>query len=347
LLLAFVLFETQRGHLSPAEWFTDSRESIPARWLLGGLRPSRSVFYRFPGHLPEGLLDDLNRQILLPACSEGYTTARHGALDGTFTAACGSRHRLLTSSALDHRLQLLYSAIAADGNAVAHADPPATVPPAPVGQPPQPGPAAPIEPSPGRPGQPEAMPQQSTGATGQTVGTPAEPAGLAQPYWMAGTAGGRLRQHKAYLRAQQTLKRWQSEHDHKQKDKAKSRRRSAEDLVICPTEPEAVLGRDKCKVFRPLYNSQVMQVTDSGLLPPMLLRTEQLTGRKLAKVTTDGIYARLKDVRYCKDHGVQLYAPVGSAGKGSSKKRQRPGKAKAGKGGGKKEKMFGKEEFTW
>ena len=177
---------------------------------------------------------------------------------------------------------------------------------------------------------------------------------------MAGTKAGRLRQHHAYSLARQTLKGWRSEHAARQKDKAKSRRRSAEGLVICPTEPEAVLGRDKCKVFRPLYNSQIMQdpdspfvlgygvyprVTDSGLLPPMLERTARLTGQKLNRVTTDGIYARLKDVRYCKDNGVELYAPVGAQAKGQ--KRKRHGPAKAGKGGAKKEEKYGKEKFAW
>src|SRR5271167_4727505 len=107
LLLAFVLFDTQNGRRSPAQWFTDSRESIPARWLLRGLRPTRSVFYRFRDHLPAGLVDDLNRLVLLRAQAEGHTTAENGSLDGTYTAAYGSRHRLLNRNALAHRLHVL------------------------------------------------------------------------------------------------------------------------------------------------------------------------------------------------------------------------------------------------
>ena len=37
-------------------------------------------------------------------------------------------------------------------------------------------------------------------------------------------------------------------------------------LVICPSEPEAVLGRDKCKVFRPLYNVQLARDLESPLI---------------------------------------------------------------------------------
>jgi len=320
LLLGFVLFQTHRGHLCPAEWLTDSRESIPARWLLRGLRPSRAALYRFPDHLPADLVDSLNRQVLLPAQAEGFTSAQHGALDGTFTAAAGSRHRLLTLAKLASRLDLLAPAIAADDHS-AKADT-----------------------------EPEPVPAAQTAATAE----------LAQPYWMAATAAGRRRQHKAYAKAQSTLLTRQAEHDKKQVGKAKSRRRSAEGLVICPTEPEAALGRDKCKVFGPLYNSQVVQdvdsrfvlgygvyarPTDCGLLPPMLLRTQRLTGRKLNKVLADGIYASLKDARYCKDNGVELYAPVGAQAKGQKRKRQ--GGAKGGKGKGKKEEKFAKEKFVW
>ncbi len=161
LLLAFVLFETQRGRLSPAQWFTDSRESIPGRWLLRGLLPTRSTFYRFRKHLPAELVDDLNRSVLLLAQAEGHTTADNGSLDGTFTAAYGSRHRLLNRITLARRLHMLDDAIAT-----------------------------------------------------------------------------------------------------------------------------------------------------SGLLPPMLERTRQLTGRKVTKVRGDGIYASLKDVRYCKENSVALYAPL-------------------------------------
>ncbi len=112
LLLAFVLFETQRGRLSPAQWFTDSSESIPGRWLLRGLLPTRSTFYRFRKHLPAELVDELNRSVLLLAQAEGHTTADNGSLDGTFTAAYGSRHRLLNRITLARRLHLLDDAIA-------------------------------------------------------------------------------------------------------------------------------------------------------------------------------------------------------------------------------------------
>jgi Transposase DDE domain len=340
LLLAFVLFENQRKRLSPAEWFLDSQESIPARWLLRGLRPSRASCYRFAAHLPPAMLDDLNRQVLLPAIAEGHTSAAHGSLDGTFTAACGSRHRLCNDDTLTARLQHLEQVIA------------------------QEVPTGPTTPADDGPAPPQDAPASVcvTALAGPAPSSPsAEPLALAgRPYWMARTAAGRLRQRDRYQAAQKTLRRRMAEHEVKQKGKAKNRRTSAAKLVICPTEPAAVPGKDKQKVFRPLYNVQIMQdsdsrfirgyavhsqASDSGLLRPMLRRTEELTGRKVKKVLSDGIYATLAEVRHCKEDGVVLYAPVEPGGTATSG-RGRPKKKGGGKGQS-KEKQIGREEFHW
>src|ERR1700722_10229506 len=112
------------------------------------------------------------------------------------------------------------------------------------------------------------------------------------------------------------------------------------------------MGKDKRKVFRPLFNTQILQdvasafvlgyqvyaqVSDSGLLPPMLERTQQLTGRKVKTLRGDGIYASLKDLRSCKENVVVLYAPVerGSVGDQPAGGQQEAGKggAAGGKGG--------------
>jgi hypothetical protein len=361
LLLAFVLFESQRKRLSPAEWLEDSQDrSISSRWLLRGFLPSRSTFYRFHRHLPPDLVDALNRQVLLGAVAEGHTKASGASVDGTFTAACGSRHRLLNDNALSKRLNLLDEAIALDEPDVAassrdtcsarptppatsdqaaalrHADPPGTLPEQPA-------------------------------ASNQTLAAAAAQLGAsARPYWMARTRPGRLRQRERYQRAQTILKTRLIEHEQKQKGRSIATRKSADKVVICPTEADAVLGKDKYKVFRPLYNTQIAQdldspfvlgygvyaqVTDSGLLPTMVERTQELTGQKLKKVLTDGIYASLSGVRCCKEKGVELYAPVEAASSGRRQEGDGQGEAAAARqksGPGKnKEKKLGKEHFRW
>lgn len=343
LMLAFVLFENHRKRLSPAEWFLDSRESGPARWLLRGLRPCRASFYRFNAHLPAAMLDDLNRQVLLGAVGEGHTTAAHGALDGTFTAAYGSRHRLCNDETLTARLRQLDQVIAQE------------VPAGPT--PPAEGSAAPP------PGGPAHACLTMLAGPAPAAATPpsAEPlAREGRPYWMARTAAGRLRQRVRYQAAQKTLRQRMAEHQRKQKGKANNRRTSAAKLVICPTEPEAVPGKDKQKVFRPLYNVQIMQdsdsrfilgyavysqASDSGLLRPMLRRTEALTGQQVKQVLSDGIYATLADVRYCKENRVVLYAPVEPGGTATSG-RGRLEKRRGGQGQ-LKGKQIGREEFAW
>src|SRR5262249_12449726 len=183
-------------------WARDRRESSPVQWLVRGARPARRCLYAFRDRVGP-LLDDLNRQVLAQAQAEGHTAAQRAALDGTFVAAYGSRHRLLNRQVLDKRRQQLAAAPAAAAPPAAAAAPPAAA---------------------------------------------ARPAGLAR------AAGGRQRQADGYAQADARLTALERQHGRTQKHKAKRRRRPAERVVVCPSEPEAALGRDKTKVFRPLYN---------------------------------------------------------------------------------------------
>jgi len=80
---------------------------------------------------------------------------------------------------------------------------------------------------------------------------------------MARSRQGRQRQRRRYEQARQTLRSRLADHERKQRRQRKAKRRPAERVKICPSEPEAVLGKDKCKVFRPLYNTQILQDVDS------------------------------------------------------------------------------------
>jgi hypothetical protein len=171
---------------------------------------------------------------------------------------------------------------------------------------------------------------------------------------MARSHQGRQRQRRRYEQARQTLRARLDEHAKKQKRQRQAKRRSVEQVKICPSEPEAVLGKDKMKVFRPLYNTQIVQdldspfvlgygvyasVTDAGLLPPMLQRSVELTGRGLDELLTDGIYARLLDVRDCRERGIRLYAPLAVS--------NAPELAKSKNKGSNQEGAIGKEQFVW
>ena len=113
LLVRLVLFEIQRGRLSPAQWFEDCQFDETVKWLLFGLRPSRSCLYQFRDRVGP-YLDQWNRQILRTARAEGRTPAKRASVDGTFTAAYASRHRLINAKTLATRSQQLDEAVAVD-----------------------------------------------------------------------------------------------------------------------------------------------------------------------------------------------------------------------------------------
>jgi len=95
-------------------------------------------------------------------------------------------------------------------------------------------------------------------------------------------------------------------------------------VVISPSDPEAALGRDKLKVYRPLYNVQYVldrqspfvlsygvfaEPTDAVLLGPMLRRAEALLGHRLRSVLGDASYATGPNATAAEAATLTLYAP--------------------------------------
>ena len=104
----------------------------------------------------------------------------------------------------------------------------------------------------------------------------------------------------------------------------RDKRQDPEKIVISTSDFEAALGRDKEKVFRPLYNLQVVQdlesplvlgyevfaqATDAGTLMPLRQRVHDLTGVWLERLLADAGYASALDLFDCAQAGVDLYAP--------------------------------------
>jgi hypothetical protein len=156
---------------------------------------------------------------------------------------------------------------------------------------------------------------------------------------MATTAAGRARQRAAYERAERRLAELEAGHGRKQRRRAKIKRRSAERVVVCPSEPAAALGKDKEKVFRPLYNVQLAcdldsplvlgygvyaAAGDAGLLGPALERVRRLAGRLPAVVAADGSYASALDLAWCARQQVTLYAPCAAEAAAGDAGRQLP-----------------------
>jgi transposase len=361
LLLRLVLFECLAGKLSAVQWHSDSQELDPVKWLLFGLQPSLSSLYAFRDRCAP-VLDGLNRQLLDVAQAEGFVTANDVALDGTFVSSLGSRHRLANSKTLVRRLEQLDAAVAADYAVVTKVEPSheerslalriAKV-------------AVPADPSSSTSA--AALPELATEESAAIVGAAdvTALAGSLQPApgeapptperekstdWMAKTPAGRFKQHMRYRKAQEILKRKQQARQRTISRRAKAKRQPVERVTISLNEPDAALGRDKLKTFRPLYNLQlacaidapfvvgydvIAEVTDAGQLGRLACRIEDLCGHLPKRVAVDEKYAGQADLARARELGIEVYAPT-TATKLADGSRKKPQKG-----------MIPKQDFVW
>ena len=103
-----------------------------------------------------------------------------------------------------------------------------------------------------------------------------------------------------------------------------SKRTPAERIRVSPGDPEAALGRDKEKVYRPLYNVQLLadvdspfvlsyavaaRANDAGLLGGLLAQARAGLGALPGAVLADSGYAGGADLADAQAQGVTVYAP--------------------------------------
>jgi transposase len=168
----------------------------------------------------------------------------------------------------------------------------------------------------------------------------------AVPGWMARRPATRRRQRHRFAEARRALRKEHARNARRPGDK----RQDPEKIVISTGDPEAALGRDKEKVFRPLYNFQVVQdtesplvlgyevfaqATDAGALMPLRRRAHELTGAWLKEILADTGYASALDLFDCARAGVELYAPYQE---NDWTERRRAGRPR---------RQIPKGEFTW
>jgi len=107
--------------------------------------------------------------------------------------------------------------------------------------------------------------------------------------------------------------------------KPSGKRKDPAKIVVSLSDPIAPLGRDKMKVYRPLYNIQYMialtsnlimsysceaAVSDVGTLSPMIDKTQSIVGGRLRTVLADAAYCSIWDLRDCEERNIELLAPV-------------------------------------
>ncbi len=343
LMLKAILFLVQRGKHSPADWYFQAYENRLVQWLLRGSRPSRARWYDFRRRLVP-LIDDLNKQLLGLALQQGLLDVQLPILDGSLLAANSTRHKLLNLTSLLRRLGQLDEAIAADEAPTKAAELAAA--------PPQDSAAEPVAAanSPAPLQQPVLEPTPAAAGTAAATGDPAlplpkpvKPAGATggcgdRPAWMAQTSSGRQEQRRHYHKVQQELDK-RLRHNAKRR---KADRKAVEQVRISPGDPEASLGLDKERVYRPLYNSQVMcdldtdfylaygifsGVQDGATLLPMLGRLHYFVpGVDIDWLMTDAGYANGSNLRELEEEEIALLAPwqENDWSKGKKAKKQIP-----------------------
>lgn len=141
------------------------------------------------------------------------------------------------------------------------------------------------------------------------------------PSWLAKTPGGRQEQLEHFRTAKARI----LDEIRLNRGLPSSLRRQEEDIKISPADVDAVIGKDKLKVIRPLYNVQYMcdfqsdvilsygvfrKKNDTGTLIPMIRKTRSIIGESFKKVHADGGYCSLLELKDCLDEEVELFAPV-------------------------------------
>ena len=143
------------------------------------------------------------------------------------------------------------------------------------------------------------------------------------PQWVPPTTRGRLelagRIETAAAMLAQRIEQNAAKRCDTRKDPAK--------IVVSLSDPEAPLGRDKLKVYRPLYTVQYLiepkshlimsycceaAANDTGTLAPMIDKTQRIVGGKLRTVMADAAYCTILDLQDCESRQIELLAPVQS-----------------------------------
>jgi len=145
------------------------------------------------------------------------------------------------------------------------------------------------------------------------------------PAWMPTTPAGRQDLWNRLERALETLQQRLEQNA----ARPSAKRKDPSNIFVSLSDPDAPLGLDKRKTYRPLYTVQrivdpVSHLTlsylceastgDNGMLAPMIDKTQLIVGGRLKNVLADGSYCTILDVADAISRNINLVAPVSSAG---------------------------------
>ncbi len=157
------------------------------------------------------------------------------------------------------------------------------------------------------------------------------------PQWLPSTPSGRQRLATRMTRAAEVL----DERLLQNAARPSGKRKDPAKVVVSLSDPDAPLGLDKRKTYRPLYTMQKMvdpvsrltisytceaSTGDAGMLAPMIDKTQQIVGGRLETVLADGSYCTILDVAAAQQRNIELIAPVSASGT-SRQSKSRSGEA--------------------
>lgn len=166
------------------------------------------------------------------------------------------------------------------------------------------------------------------------------------PKWVPKTDTGKQDLRERMNQASEVLQERIKDNSKKPSDK----RKKPDKIQVSLSDPQAALGRDKMKVFRPLYTVQYVvalvsrlimsycceaTATDVGTLGPMIDKTQEIVGGRLEVMMTDASYCSIVDLRECQQRNIDLLAPVQSNSLTESKKQKNSNP------------QIPREEFVW
>ena len=268
-MLAVALFEIMLGQSSPARWHHDCSTRDQCKFLGRGITPSRTAWYDFRDRASK-FIETVHQQLIAHAIRNGIINPAEGSLDGTFTAASASRHKIFNLGQINRRLNQLKRAV----KALDHSD------------------------------------QIASKKRLDKI-----------PRWIAPTMAGRARQLNRFRQAKRRLLQKVREN----REKHCRYRRDESKMVISPADIDAVIGKDKHKVVRPLYNTQFLtdcgsdvtiaygvweQNNDNGTLAQMIRKAHHVAGESLKTLHADSGYCSILDLKDSQSLGVELYAPI-------------------------------------
>lgn len=268
-LLAIALVEILKGVTSPAAWHFDASTRDQCKFVGNGVCPSRTAWYDFRDRCGK-FIDEVHQSLVTDAIEKELIDPHECSIDGTFTAAAASRHKIFNLKQINRRLAKLKRII------------------------------------------------RQLDDPGQTASSKLV---KAIPNWVGKTPDGRQDQHRRLTDAKRRI----LENIEKNRLKPSRHRKDESRMVISPADIDAVIGKDKKKVVRPLYNVQYMtdcasdvivayetwaQNNDNGTLVPMIQKTQVMTAGRLRKVHADTGYCSILELQDCARENIELFAPV-------------------------------------